>query len=52
MNDSRLNKTIKFEGAGWSEADTSKATDMTNCRVRTEARKELTMLLNDEVRSL
>lgn len=35
MNDSRVNKTIKFEGAGWAEADTSKATDMQNCRVRT-----------------
>ena len=35
MNDSRVNKLIKFEGAGWEEADTSKATDMKNCRVRT-----------------
>jgi len=35
MNDSRVSKTIKFEGAGWSDADTSKATDMLNCRVRT-----------------
>lgn len=35
MNDSRVNKTIKFEGAGWAGADTSKATDMKNCRVRT-----------------
>lgn len=35
MNDSRVNKVLKFEGAGWSDADTSKATDMTNCRVRT-----------------
>ena len=35
MNDSRVNKVINFEGAGWSDADTSKATDMKNCRVRT-----------------
>jgi len=35
MNDSRINKTIKFEGAGWEGADISKATDMQNCRVRT-----------------
>lgn len=35
MNDSRLNKLIKFEGAGWAGADTSKDTDMLNCRVRT-----------------
>lgn len=35
MNDSRVNKVIKFEGAGWSKADTSQATDMANCRVRT-----------------
>lgn len=35
MNDSRLSKLIKFEGAGWAGADTSKATDMGNCRVRT-----------------
>lgn len=35
MNDSRMSKVIKFEGAGWEGADTSKATDMLNCRVRT-----------------
>ena len=35
MNDSRVSKLIKFEGAGWASADTSKATDMKNCRVRT-----------------
>jgi hypothetical protein len=28
-------KTLYFEGAGWSDADISKATDMQNCRVRT-----------------
>ena len=25
---------MKFEGAGWSDADSSKATDLTNCRIR------------------
>ena len=35
MNDSRVSKLIKFEGAGWAGADSSKATDMLNCRVRT-----------------
>ena len=29
------NKTLYFEGAGWFDADISKATDMKNCRVRT-----------------
>jgi len=28
-------KTLYFEGAGWADCDTSKATDMVNCRVRT-----------------
>jgi hypothetical protein len=28
-------KTLYFEGAGWAGADTSKATDVTNCRIRT-----------------
>lgn len=28
-------KTLIFEGAGWADADTSKATDVTNCRIRT-----------------
>jgi len=28
-------KTLFFEGAGWSDADISKATNMLNCRVRT-----------------
>jgi hypothetical protein len=28
-------RTLYFEGAGWFDADTSKATDMRNCRVRT-----------------
>ena len=31
-------KTLIFEGAGWSEADTSKGTDVTNCRIRTRIR--------------
>jgi hypothetical protein len=35
INNSRINKTITFEGAGCADADSSKATDMTNCRVRT-----------------
>lgn len=35
MNDSRVNKILKFEGAGWAGADTSKATDLENCRIRT-----------------
>jgi len=28
-------KTLIFEGAGWADADTSKATDVGNCRIRT-----------------
>lgn len=28
------NKTMLFEGAGWADADSSKATDVTNCRIR------------------
>lgn len=28
-------KTLYFEGAGWFDADISKATDMKNCRIRT-----------------
>lgn len=28
-------KTLYFEGAGWADADTSKATDVGNCRIRT-----------------
>ena len=28
-------KTLVFEGAGWAGADTSKRTDVTNCRIRT-----------------
>jgi len=31
-------KTLIFEGAGWAGADTSKATDVTNCRIRTRLR--------------
>jgi len=31
-------KTLIFEGAGWADADTSKATDVTNCRIRTRLR--------------
>jgi hypothetical protein len=31
-------KTLIFEGAGWKGADTSKATDVTNCRIRTRLR--------------
>lgn len=27
-------KTLIFEGAGWSEADSSKASDVGNCRIR------------------
>jgi len=29
------NKTLYFEGAGWFGADSSKATDVKNCRIRT-----------------
>jgi len=28
-------KTLYFEGAGWPDADSSKATDVGNCRIRT-----------------
>ncbi|NLM60299.1 MAG: hypothetical protein GX194_14550 [Clostridium sp.] len=31
-------KTLIFEGVGWADADTSKATDVTNCRIRTRLR--------------
>ena len=31
-------KTLIFEGAGWADADTSKATDVGNCRIRTRLR--------------
>lgn len=31
-------KTLIFEGAGWIDADTSKATDVGNCRIRTRLR--------------
>ena len=31
-------KTLIFEGAGWAGADTSKGTDVTNCRIRTRIR--------------
>lgn len=30
-----MKKVLYFEGAGWADADSSKATDMNNCRVRT-----------------
>ena len=30
-----MKKILYFEGAGWSEADSSKATDVGNCRIRT-----------------
>ncbi len=29
-------ETLVFEGAGWPEADSSKATDLQNCRIRTK----------------
>ncbi len=35
MNDSRTHKILNFEGAGWAGADSSKATNLTNCRIRT-----------------
>jgi len=28
-------RVLVLEGAGWAEADSSKATDLTNCRIRT-----------------
>jgi len=31
-------KTLVFEGAGWADADISKATDVGNCRIRTRLR--------------
>jgi len=31
-------KTLIFEGAGWADADISKATDVGNCRIRTRLR--------------
>lgn len=31
-------KTLIFEGAGWEGADVSKATDVSNCRIRTKLR--------------
>lgn len=31
-------KTLIFEGVGWADADTSKATDVGNCRIRTRLR--------------
>ena len=31
-------KTLIFEGAGWVDADISKATDVSNCRIRTRLR--------------
>lgn len=31
-------KNLIFEGAGWADADTSKATDVGNCRIRTRLR--------------
>jgi len=30
-----MEKTLYFEGAGWADCDTSKATDVQNCRIRT-----------------
>lgn len=30
-----MKKTLYFEGAGWADCDTSKATDLQNCRIRT-----------------
>ena len=32
------NKTLYFEGVGWAEADTSKTTNVGNCRIRTRIR--------------
>ena len=34
-------KTLIFDGAGWAEADTSKGTDVTNCRIRTRLRNNI-----------
>jgi aryl carrier-like protein len=36
-----MNKTLIFEGAGWAGADTSKGTDVTNCRIRTRLRNNI-----------
>jgi hypothetical protein len=30
-----MENILKFEGAGWADCDTSKATDLLNCRIRT-----------------
>lgn len=30
-----MENTLRFEGAGWADCDTSKATDLQNCRIRT-----------------
>jgi hypothetical protein len=40
-----MNKTLIFEGAGWAGADTSKATDVTNCRIRTRIRNNAGRLI-------
>jgi len=29
------NKTLYFEGAGWADAESSRSTDVKNCRIRT-----------------
>ncbi len=33
-----MKKTLIFEGAGWADADTSRETDVSNCRIRTRIR--------------
>lgn len=33
-----MNKTLIFEGAGWAGADTSRGTNVLNCRIRTRIR--------------
>ena len=38
-------KTLIFEGAGWAGADTSKETDITNCRIRTRIRNNIGRLI-------
>ncbi len=35
-----MEKILYFEGAGWADADTSKATDVGNCRIRTAFRND------------
>lgn len=35
MTKQTTNKTLVFEDAGWSDADSSKATNVGNCRIRT-----------------